>query len=85
MVKFKKFAVRGWLGMACALNPSSLGNILMHHTRIEVQKAYFQYIKVEPNAGLFIPCQLSFQKEIIVEDFGLGNSGERKNWVGLLC
>jgi lipopolysaccharide/colanic/teichoic acid biosynthesis glycosyltransferase len=45
MVKVNK--VGDWirLGIACASSFSTKGNILMHHTRIEIQKAYSQYIK----------------------------------------
>jgi hypothetical protein len=50
-----KLTIRKCPEIACALNSAVLGNILMHHTRIEVQKAQFQYIKVEPIWPLFIP------------------------------
>jgi hypothetical protein len=35
----------------------------MHHTRIEVQKAHFQYIKVEPKRRQFNPSRISSSKE----------------------
>ena len=62
MVKVKKFVVCMCLGILCAPNSEALGNIWMHHTRIEVQKAYFQYIKVEPNWPLFIQFGLQLEK-----------------------
>ena len=43
-----KFDVRTRPEIAVAWNFAALGNIAMHQSRIEIQKAYFQYIKVEP-------------------------------------
>ena len=47
MYEFKKFAVRRWHEAMRALHSKAEGNIRMHHIRIEVQKAHFQYIKVQ--------------------------------------
>ncbi len=55
MDDINKLTVRKCPEIACALNSAVLGNILMHHTRIEVQKAQFQYIKVEPIKKMFNP------------------------------